>query len=440
MKKLIFESYRVNFPFVEFFYNYNNHQYCYQLKLDSLVSVNAEKAALVDPSVLNRIYNYIGIAICIRFFAIDYFDLIEVKGIGLTEAELAFFSKNFTDGFAEYRHVNNISTAHQIKVVSTLPPDHPQPVALDSQNWGLVCNGGGKDSIVAAEICRNLDMPFSWLVYDPNPAQIEVMQIYGKTDAVIFHNLPDPNIAAHLQYKGHKPFSLFLACLSLLPAAILKYRYIVVANEYSANFGNRIINGFEVNHQFTKSWEFEKGFRDLVHNHISKDLEYFSMLRPVYELKIAQLFSRMPRYFGNFISCNKQKAQRQWCGECAKCAFVYLALSAFLPKVDLIKIFGKDLFTVPAIKVHVKDLVTDGAKPFECVGTKEECLVAYHLCMQKDPQATMLGGQEHQEILEIINQVDIARLQQEVLKKIHTPHAIPSALWPKVKDIYQSAV
>jgi hypothetical protein len=65
----------------------------------------------------------------------------------------------------------------------------------------------------------------------------------------------------------------------LLVAYLYDYKYLVLSNELSANSGNTLWNGFEINHQYSKSLEFEKDFKNYVEENISDDLKYFSLLR-----------------------------------------------------------------------------------------------------------------------------------------------------------------
>ena len=66
----------------------------------------------------------------------------------------------------------------------------------------------------------------------------------------------------------------------------------VLSNERSANAGNTEKDGRIVNHQWSKSLEFEKAFQQLTAP-VIKDFRYFSLLRPLSELAIAKLFSRI---------------------------------------------------------------------------------------------------------------------------------------------------
>jgi hypothetical protein len=106
-------------------------------------------------------------------------------------------------------------------------------------------------------------------------------------------------------------------------------------------------------------------------------------LRPLYELQIAELFSEQSKYDMAFSSCNAMKGE-SWCGRCPKCAFAYISLFPFMDDYRLKGIFGSDLFEQPEIQQHVLDLVGLGPhKPFDCVGTKEESVVAIALAINK---------------------------------------------------------
>lgn len=74
----------------------------------------------------------------------------------------------------------------------------------------------------------------------------------------------------------------------------------------------------------------------------------------------------------------------QWCGECPKCLFVFIILSPYLYKEDLISIFGKDLYNNENLLEIFKQLCGYGkTKPFECVGTYEEVNYAITITIKK---------------------------------------------------------
>ena len=110
------------------------------------------------------------------------------------------------------------------------------------------------------------------------------------------------------------------------------------------------------------------------------------------------MFAELKEYFPLFSSCNKnfrvfkERVSSLWCGECPKCAFVFLILAPFLNKKELLGIFHKNLFTDKTLAPLFKDLLGfgkltasgfGGKKPFDCVGTFEESRAALFLASKK---------------------------------------------------------
>jgi hypothetical protein len=133
-----------------------------------------------------------------------------------------------------------------------------------------------------------------------------------------------------------------------------------------------------INHQWSKSGEFEKLFRKYVRKFITPSIEYSSPLRNMTELQVVEKFIKYPKYLKAFSSCNKNfrinnPSSRKWCGECPKCLFVFISLAAFLPKKEVIDIFGRNLFQEKSLIPLFEELIgVRNFKPFECVGTQDE--------------------------------------------------------------------
>ena len=119
---------------------------------------------------------------------------------------------------------------------------------------------------------------------------------------------------------------------------------------------------------------------------IEKNPNYFSFLRPLYELEIAHLFSQVgKKYFYIFRSCNVGQKQGVWCGQCPKCLFAFTMIFPFIGQEKAQAIWGKNLFEDKNLLTTAYQLVgakvdqTQNVKPFECVGTQLESLVAFWL-------------------------------------------------------------
>jgi len=77
-------------------------------------------------------------------------------------------------------------------------------------------------------------------------------------------------------------------------------------------------------------------------------------------------------------------SNKKWCGECPKCLFVFISLAAFLPKAEVLDIFGKNLFEDKNLIPLFEELVgVRNFKPFECVGTKEEVKEALEKILER---------------------------------------------------------
>ena len=165
-------------------------------------------------------------------------------------------------------------------------------------------------------------------------------------------------------------------------AYINNKKYIKLSKEASANEGK--VLGNEINHQYSKSFEFEKDFREYTKNYFTEYIEYFSLLRCWNEFQIVKEFVKHPKYLVVFRSCNLGSKKNIWCGDCSKCLYVYIMLYPFIPKQKLIEIFGKDMLDYEEYKQMFLGLISDNYdKPFECVGTKEEINYALSISIKK---------------------------------------------------------
>jgi hypothetical protein len=183
--------------------------------------------------------------------------------------------------------------------------------------------------------------------------------------------------------NGHVPITAIVSLLAVAGAFIHGYDNVVLSNERSANEGNVIHEGLAVNHQYSKTAEFEGDLRDYISAHVSSELTYFSLLRPLSELHIARLLAKTERYDQSFTSCNRTFRIRQadnatqWCRNCPKCRFTFLALATVMPPTRLQAIFGGNLLDDASQIPGYEELVgLSGHKPWECVGEIAESGVA----------------------------------------------------------------
>lgn len=184
-------------------------------------------------------------------------------------------------------------------------------------------------------------------------------------------------------FNGHIPVTAINSAILVVAAILYGHDAIAFSNERSASSATLEYDGVPINHQWSKGWEFERSFADLVRTRVAADLHYYSLLRPLSELAVASRFARSNRYDDVFSSCNRNfrilgpKPSDRWCGQCPKCHFVFLALAPFMPKPRLLGIFGRNLLDDPA-QVGGFDALIEyrDHKPFECVGEGRESRAA----------------------------------------------------------------
>lgn len=365
---------------------------------------------------------------------------MRLGGISLSKEQADFWNAVYEKGLGEFFYRNGIDFRGLVgfpyeEGLETIPE------RLELSDKALVMVGGGKDSAVSSEIAKEAGIEHDAFCINCSDIQRSVVGISGdelvEVRREIDRKLLDLNRSGET-YNGHVPFSAIAGLVSIVAAAAGGYRFIVVSNERSANEGNVEYLGATVNHQWSKSFEFERLFDGYVRKFISPDIRYFSLLRPLSELAIAKIFSRYDRYFHAFSSCNGNfriggKAHDGlWCGQCPKCAFVFAILSAYVPKDELIGIFGRNLFADPELIPAFNELLgIDKFKPFECVGTPEEMRLAFEIAMKKGEYSGDAVMESFRRSV-IHDEAENGRLEGDLLSA-SKEHNIPDEFLPAMK-------
>ena len=339
---------------------------------------------------VNQILLLAHIALGISYYKAYLPDEIVVESGVLTESQAAFFDDFYLKGLGEFAIKNDVNL--QGKIYFPFGQKDVVSYSLPLQLKALVPVGGGKDSCVVMELLKELQIPATGVACGGSKSQSACA---AKSDLpyFTFSRTIDPTLIELNQsgtvYNGHIPITGVLAFL-LWALAILRHeKYVVMACEKSANSGNMTQGTLTINHQWSKSFEFEQMFYHLTRE-ITPDFRYFSLLRPISEAHIAKLFAeKCQAYFDVFTSCNKafkldlNKRIDRWCGNCDKCRFVFLILAPFMDKDILIHAVGKNPLADETQMEGYRELLgLSGHKPFECVGEVEECRWAFNQLKQ----------------------------------------------------------
>ena len=343
----------------------------------------------IDNNLLNYLAFHIGMVELLSYWKATCSKKIKINCGYLDEEQINWFKKLYYNGLGEFFYINNIEvdidTFVDIKTFGDKLKFNNDYVGVGN----LITIGGGKDSIVACELLKSLYKENTCFSLNPKSAHINSIDALGYSDSKIFvkKTYIDPKLI-ELNKKGflngHTPFSSLLAFISYFTAYLTGRKYIVLSNESSAN--EATVKGTKINHQYSKTYEFECDFNLYTKKYFNIDIKYFSLLRCLTEIEIAMLMSNYEKYHQVFRSCNVGSKEQpwKWCGSCAKCLFVFIILSPFLYKEKLIKIFDKDLYEDENLLNTFKELIGDSkTKPFECVGTVKEVRYAVTIVIKK---------------------------------------------------------
>ncbi|MCK9578270.1 hypothetical protein M0R01_02130 [bacterium] len=348
---------------------------------------------LLDKKVLDNLIFHLGIIELFSYWKAFCSPKIIISAGYLDKWQINWWKDLLINGMGQYFFENKIDFTKDkfIEFLCTAKREE-YPVSGFIKGKAIILPiGGGKDSATSIEIAKKTKQEISCLVLNPIRNTTKMVKTGGINNKIICRRkieekLLELNRDGYL--NGHTPFVGYLSFLSILCAVLFNKKYIVFSNEKSSNEGNTIFKDREINHQYSKTFDFEKKFRAYSQKYLSTEVEYFSLLRPLYEIQIARLFSKNPQYFNIFLSCNEaQKTYSgtreklgNWCGNCSKCLFVYIILSPFLSKKEILEIFKKDMFEDKGLIKTLQELTDEKkVKPLECVGTRNESIAGLYL-------------------------------------------------------------
>ncbi len=387
-ERFIFKDYDFNpeSKYLRLYYSYDGEvEFCESYKFDFDFTQYDEQ--LLDKAIQSLFY----------MAGVSYFKAYVAPKTVIDKGQMSyemarFFSKTYEKGLGEFFYVNKLDPKTKIEFpVSEENPSEP----LEHGGSGLLVGiGGGKDSLVSIEMLRDSGLDITtWSL--GHRSQLEpLVNVIGLTHLWVERTW-DRTMLEHNAsgaYNGHIPISAILACVGTVVAILSGKQDVVVSNESSANEPDLNYEGVEINHQYSKSLEFEKDYQDYLRSTII-DTSYYSLLRPLSEVRIAEIFARVgfSKYKGVFSSCNRAFTHDSdhifWCGKCPKCAFTFLALTPFVERDELESIWGKNLLLDSNLEVTYKQLLgVEGDKPLDCVGEIKESRAAMRLAQKIYPE------------------------------------------------------
>ena len=383
-KKFIYHSYEITATGFIFHFSIDDFDFRPEWSFSEKLIENCP-----DKSVLDYAVFCLGMTELVSYWKCACPPIVEVKCGALSPEQILWWKKLYFNGLGEFFYKNKVTPDFE-SFMTIIPTNTEIPVfapEADTAKGFVIPVGGGKDSVVTLELLHKYKDESYCYIINPRPATVECAHIAGYDDGRIItvrrtidKELLRRNAEGYL--NGHTPLSAIIAFSCWIFAYCNNRRYIALSNESSANEAN--INNTKINHQYSKSTEFERDFKEFTKKYLVPSPEYFSMLRPWSEWQIAKKFVQYPQYFSTFQSCNVGSKTNTWCSDCAKCLYVYIMLAAFLDDNTLNGIFGKDMLDNERYTDLFNGLVyQDFDKPFECVGTKAEINLALSRAIEK---------------------------------------------------------
>lgn len=401
-------SYEVRDDVLELTYHYELYSEAERIPFTHRVFYSVKGNVNYDYRDLGSFENlifHIGLIEVINYYKLACPKNVVIRCGSLEQDQIIWWKKLFYHGLGEFIYLNNMADlVNEDNFVDfkcdnskgAIQGDKPisnavGPLELNTKGH-LIPIGGGKDSVVTLNMLQKQKEDNICFVMSPPKAAYDCIEVAGykgylEAKRIFDKRMIEMNNTGYL--NGHVPFSAILAFVSTLGAALVGKAFIPLSNERSANEPS--VHGTTFNHQYSKSYEFEHDFHTYASKYLTSSITYFSLLRPLYEIQIGELFSYYKEYHPVYRSCNRGKSTNAWCGTCPKCLFVYIILAPFLDKDALIGQFGKDLLEDESLIPILDELIgIKDTKPFECVGTVWEVRAALNQCLISRKENTLI--------------------------------------------------
>ncbi|PIU43955.1 MAG: hypothetical protein COS96_01525 [Candidatus Nealsonbacteria bacterium CG07_land_8_20_14_0_80_39_13] len=447
-------SYRISDRNLEIFFEFRiGSEFIFNPKI-TIENIDKKRLEGIKIETLDNLVFNLGMIEALSYWKATCSPLIEIKCGFLNAGQVKWWKDLMEKGLGQFFYENKIDfDFDSLRILSDMTKKFVKTDKIELKNRVLAPIGGGKDSIVTFEVLKETKNELSSFCLNPTGTAMRVIKGIGCRNFIIIRReidkkLLELNRAGFL--NGHTPFSAYLSFLSILIAVIFNYRYVAISQESSSNEGNVKYLGKIINHQYSKTFDFEKRFKDYCKKYLVEDFGYFSFLRPLNEIQIARIFADFPKFFPIFMSCNEayktasgtKKPTGKWCGNCSKCLFAWLILYPFVEKSRMEKIFNQDLFGNKNLLNILKELIGEkGIKPFECVGTHEEVLVALYLSWKKEKEASphlsslpILLGYFEKEILPKYGEKTLEKKSKAILESWNKRHNLPKNFEKILKD------
>ncbi len=349
-----------------------------------------------DPAVAGAL-DVLALATSVSYLKATLPAHVELSGRPVGPAGRAMLAGLLSDGLAELALRNGLGrldgrislSGDDLTAGTLVPRARAGARAREVRPGTLVTVGGGKDSALTLALAARNEPDALAVAINPR-APMERTASWAAVGLVRVERRLDRRLLelnARGAIDGHVPITAIVTAAAVLAATVVGRGTVLVSNERSADEATRTVDGWAINHQYSKSAAFQS-LLDAALDESGAATQVVSFLRPLSELAIARAVAHLPGLIANVTSCNAAYALDGpgdgWCGHCDKCRFVQLALAPFAGREDLTTALGFDALSDPSQVDGFAAMLDADTKPFECVGTIDEVRLALDL-LAADP-------------------------------------------------------
>lgn len=375
---------------VEFSYSFDNDEYFVEQLVFPWAEVTKDSCGIYLDSLT--------VALWISYYKLYPTKEILVEHMMFDKGQTDFWNTFYIKWLGEFFYVNRLDPTGLAQFTTSV-----SNYSIDTADlWRkhLLLRWWWKDSTVSYELLKEVWEEISLLtVWRQYPIHLATSAVTWEQHLFVPRTLDIPQLkrlTSYWHYHGHVPVTWIISFISLLVCKLYGFWTIVTSNEKSADVWNVERHGSIINHQRSKSDEFEQLFSDYIKAYINSSAFYYSRLWDLHEREITKLFSQHKKYFDLFSSCNRnfhQDGRVPWsrrCCICPKCLFVYSILRPFITEEDTQRIRWKELYADSSLIPLMKELLwIEWIKPLECVGTPEEVRKMIELFIEKNEKVAI---------------------------------------------------
>lgn len=321
-----------------------------------------------------------------HYLGVSYYKLVAcghiTSNLYLSKTAQQSVQKLYTEGLGEFYVRNNLPYPPKLTFDFKDRKEFRTPTHLN-ETTATVAFGGGKDSHVTIALLDKINIKLDIVSVVLADRIRDTLQRLSHKDITFIKRKIDPKLISLVKeskgYNGHIPITAINSIILSAYSYLVGNRFVIFSNERGASVPTLHHDGHAVNHQYSKSYEFESLFRNVLNEICGDNVQYFSLLRPFSELWIAKtlahtatnahaIFSSCNRNFV-FEGKNKLPTDQRWCGKCSKCVYTAIIIAPHITQEKFIEIFGNNILDNPDNESIARDLCGIGtAKPWECVG------------------------------------------------------------------------